>query len=77
MAEKVTDFFGIDVFNDAVMRERLPEATYRALKKTMENGEELDPQIADAVAGAIKDWATEKGATQYTHGFQPRTGSTA
>ena len=77
MAERVTDFFGIDVFNDAVMRERLPEATYRALKKTMENGEELDPQIADVVAGAIKDWAIEKGATHYTHWFQPMTGITA
>ena len=77
MAEKVTDFFGIDVFNDAVMRERLPEATYKALKKTMENGEELDSQIADVVASAMKDWAIEKGATHYTHWFQPMTGITA
>lgn len=77
MAEKVTDFFGMYVFNDAVMRERLPEAVYKALKKTMENGEELDSQIADVVAGAIKIWAIEKGATHYTHWFQPMTGITA
>ena len=57
MAEKVTEFFGIDVFNEAVMKERLPEATFKALKKTMENGEDLDPQIADVVASAMKEWA--------------------
>ncbi len=77
MAERVTDFFGIDVFNDAEMRERLPETTYKALKKTMENGEDLDSQIADVVAGAMKEWALEKGATHYTHWFQPMTGITA
>ena len=77
MAEKVTDFFGIDVFNESVMKERLPEATFLALKKTMENGEELDSHIADVVAGAMKEWALEKGATHYTHWFQPMTGITA
>ena len=77
MTERITDFFGIDVFNESVMKERLPEATFAALKKTMENKEELDPQIADVVAGAMKEWAIEKGATHYTHWFQPMTGITA
>lgn len=77
MAEIITDFFGIDVFNESVMKERLPKETFDALKKTMENKEELDPQIADVVAGAMKDWAIEKGATHYTHWFQPMTGITA
>ena len=77
MSEKVTDFFGIDVFNDTVMAERLPEETYAALKKTIENGEELDAQVAEVVANAMKEWAIEKGATHYSHWFQPMTGSTA
>ncbi len=77
MAEKVTDIFGVDVFNEAVMKERLPKVTFRAWKKTMENGEDLDPQIADVVASVMKDWAVEKGATHYTHWFQPMTGITA
>ena len=77
MSEKVTDFFGIDVFNDTVMAERLPEDTYAALKKTIENGEELDAQVAEVVASAMKDWAIEKGATHYSHWFQPMTGITA
>lgn len=77
MAEKLTDIFGIDVFNESVMAERLPKKTFAALKKTIENGEELDPQIAEVVANAMKDWAIEKGATHYTHWFQPMTGITA
>lgn len=77
MSEKVTDFFGIDVFNDTVMAERLPKKTYAALKKTIENGEELDAQVAEVVANAMKDWAIEKGATHYSHWFQPMTGITA
>ncbi|MBQ8548949.1 MAG: glutamine synthetase III, partial [Lachnospiraceae bacterium] len=77
MSEKVTDFFGIDVFNDTVMAERLPEETYAALKKTIENGEELDAQVAEVVANAMKEWAIEKGATHYSHWFQPMTGITA
>ncbi len=77
MAERITEFFGIDVFNESIMRERLPKATFKALKKTMENKEELDPQIADVVASVMKDWAIEKGATHYTHWFQPMTGITA
>lgn len=69
--------FGSNVFNDAVMRERLPKATYKALKKTIDQGLELDPNIAEIVASAMKDWALEKGATHFTHWFQPMTGLTA
>ncbi|MEG6586532.1 glutamine synthetase III family protein [Dendrosporobacter sp. 1207_IL3150] len=69
--------FGSNVFNDAVMKERLPKATYKALKKTIEEGRSLDPAVADVVATAMKDWAVEKGATHFTHWFQPMTGITA
>lgn len=71
------NIFGSNVFNDAVMKERLPKATYKALKKTIEAGLSLDPAIADVVANAMKDWAVEKGATHFTHWFQPLTGITA
>ncbi|WP_368293905.1 glutamine synthetase III [Dehalobacter sp. TBBPA1] len=71
------DIFAMNVFNDAVMRERLPKATYKALKKTIEDGKALDPDVAEVVANAMKDWAIEKGATHYTHWFQPMTGLTA
>lgn len=77
MSEKLTEVFGIDVFNDATMIERLPKKTYAALKKTIENGEDLDPNVAEVVANAMKDWAIERGATHYTHWFQPMTGITA
>lgn len=77
MAEKLTDIFGIDVFNESVMAERLPKKTFAVLKKTIENGEDLDPQVAEVVANAMKDWAIERGATHYTHWFQPLTGVTA
>lgn len=77
MSEKLTDIFGIDVFSDAVMMEKLPKKTYIALKKTIENGEELDSGVAEVVAHAMKDWAIERGATHYTHWFQPMTGITA
>lgn len=77
MSEKLTDIFGIDVFSDAVMMEKLPKKTYIALKKTIENGDELDSSVADVVAHAMKDWAIERGATHYTHWFQPMTGITA
>ena len=73
----VTDFFGINVFNDATMRERLPKGVYTAFKKTIQDGEPLDLSIADAIACAMKDWAIEKGATHYCHWFQPMTGATA
>lgn len=69
--------FAANVFNDAVMRERLPKATYKALKKTIDEGTELDPNVAEVVAGAMKAWALEKGATHFTHWFQPMTGLTA
>jgi glutamine synthetase len=69
--------FGSNVFSPAVQRHRLPKAVYRQLQSTLEHGEALDPTLADAVATAMKDWALEKGATHYTHWFQPLTGSTA
>ncbi|HHX12443.1 MAG TPA: glutamine synthetase type III, partial [Clostridiales bacterium] len=75
--EKLTDIFAIDVFNDSKMAERLPKKTYAALRKTIENGDDLDPGIAEIVANAMKDWAIERGATHYTHWFQPMTGITA
>ena len=79
MSEKVNvaEIFGSNVFNDAAMKERLPKAVYKELKKTIELGTELNPAIADTVANAMKDWAIEKGATHYTHWFQPMTGITA
>ena len=73
----VPAMFGSMVFNDKVMRERLPKATYLALKKTTENAEPLDEGIANVVAAAMKDWAVELGATHFTHWFQPMTGVTA
>ena len=76
-AEKIPELFGSMVFNDRVMRERLPKETYKALKRTMELGKHLDPDIAGVVANAMKDWAVEKGATHFTHWFQPMTGVTA
>ena len=72
-----TDVFGCNVFNDSVMRTRLPRNVYKSLKKTMEFGEKLDPSVADVVANAMKDWAIEKGATHFTHVFYPLTGLTA
>ena len=74
---KVPELFGSLVFNDALMRERLPKDTYKALRKTMQDGKSLDPTVANVVANAMKDWAIEKGATHYTHWFQPMTGITA
>jgi glutamine synthetase len=71
------NLFGANVFNDAVQRQRLPKSVYQALRRTIVAGEELDPGIADAVANAMKDWAVERGATHYTHWFQPMTGLTA
>jgi glutamine synthetase len=71
------DLYGINVFNEEVQRQRLPKPVFKALQKTIKLGAELDPSIADAVASAMKDWAVEKGATHYTHIFQPMTGITA
>ena len=73
----VPEIFGSDVFNESVMREKLPKATYKALKKTMDYGDPLAPDVANIVANAMKDWAVEKGCTHYTHWFQPMTGLTA
>ena len=73
----VPEYFGSMVFNDQKMKARLPHATYKALKKTIQNGEPLDISVATAVANAMKDWAVEMGCTHYTHWFQPMTGVTA
>lgn len=77
MKTNVPEIFGSMVFNDAVMREKLPKETYRSLHRTIETGKDLDITVANAVAIAMKDWAIEKGATHFTHWFQPMTGRTA
>ena len=74
---KVPEMFGSMVFNDKKMQERLPKSTYKALKKTIQDGEPLDISVANVVATAMKDWAIEMGCTHYTHWFQPMTGVTA
>lgn len=73
----VTEIFGSSVFNDVTMRERLPKATYKSLKKTIDLGLALDESAAEVVASVMKDWAIEKGATHFTHWFHPMTGITA
>ena len=73
----VAEIFGQDVFNDTVMMERLPKKVYKDLKKTIEEGKELDLDTADVIAHEMKEWAFEKGATHYSHWFQPLTGVTA
>ncbi len=73
----VAEIFGENVFNDTVMQERLPKKVYKDLKKTIEEGKELDLVTADVIAHEMKEWAIEKGATHYTHWFQPLTGATA
>ena len=73
----VTRIFGENVFNEHVMRERLPKKIYKELHKTIDEGKELDPMTAEVVASAMRDWAMEKGVTHYTHWFQPLTGFTA
>lgn len=73
----VVDIFGENVFNDAVMQARLPKKVYVELKRTIQEGKELEPSIADVVAHEMKEWAIEKGATHYSHWFQPLTGATA
>ena len=75
--DKVSELFGSKVFNDSVMAERLPEDTYDILKRAIKEGKGIDSSIADTVASAMKDWAIEKGATHFTHWFQPLTGITA
>ena len=76
-AINVAKIFGEDVFNDTIMQERLPKKVYKDLKKTIEEGKELDLATADVIAHEMKEWAIEKGATHYTHWFQPLTGVTA
>ena len=73
----VPRMFGEDVFNESTMRNRLPKDVFKKLKATMNSGSELDSTIAESVATAMKDWAIEKGATHFTHWFQPMTGITA
>ena len=77
MVKKVPEIFGSMVFNDDVMRERLPKEVYKSITKTIATGGMIDASVADTVANAMKDWAIEKGATHYTHWFQPLTGVTA
>ena len=75
--DRVTELFGSMVFNDTVMREKLPKETYKALQQTIKDGQPLEKNVANIVANAMKDWAIEKGATHFTHWFQPMTGITA
>ena len=75
--DKLGEIYGSNVFNDKIMRERLPKATYKALKNTINERTPLDSAVANVVANAMKDWAIEKGATHFTHWFQPLTGITA
>ena len=75
--DEVTSIFGENVFNETVMKARLPKETYKQLMKTIEGGEKLDSSVATVVANAMKDWAIQKGATHYPHWFQPLTGVTA
>ena len=74
---ELTEVFGSNVFNDKVMKERLPKHIYKAIKETIDKDAPLKSDVADVVANAMKDWAIEKGATHYTHWFQPLTGITA
>ena len=73
----ITDYFGCDVFSEKVMKERLPEEAFKELERTLETGHRLNIDVANIIANAMKDWAIEKGATHYTHWFQPLTGITA
>ena len=73
----VTEIFGSMVFNNAIMRDRLPKEIYKQVKRTKEEGVTLTKEVADVVANAMKDWAIEKGVTHFTHWFQPMTGITA
>ena len=79
MAEKtsVPEMYGSLVFNDKVMKDRLPKDIYRAVHKTIQNGTHLELDVANTVAAAMKEWAVEQGATHFTHWFQPMTGLTA
>lgn len=76
-AMNIPDMFGSMVFNDAAMKSKLPKDVYMKLKETIDSGVALDPTVADVVANAMMDWAMEKGATHFSHWFQPMTGITA
>src|SRR5262245_17819897 len=71
------DLYGSNVFNDSVMKARLPKEVYKAMQRTITNGDKLDGSVANVVASAMRDWAIEKGATHYAHVFYPLTGITA
>ena len=73
----IEEIFGSMVFNESVQRQRLPENIFAQLQSAMNEGKRLTPEAADVIAGAMKDWAIEKGATHFTHWFQPMTGITA
>src|SRR5688572_12900742 len=73
----VKDLFGVNVFNQEVQQQSLPKPVFKALQRTIRHGASLDPNTADIIANAMKDWAIERGATHYTHMFQPMTGLTA
>ena len=75
--KNIPALFGTSVFNDDVMQERLPKDVYKSLRKTIDEGKDLDLGVANAVASAMKDWAVEQGATHFTHWFQPLNGITA
>ena len=75
--QSIRQLFGSNVFSDEVMKARLPENVYKALRNTVKKGAPLDPSIADIVAATMREWAMEHGATHYTHWFQPMTGLTA
>ena len=77
MTQNIPEIYGSLVFNDRIMRSKLPKDMYKALKKTIENGTHLELDVANSVAVAMKEWAIENGATHYTHWFQPMTNVTA
>ena len=77
MMSSVPELFGSLVFNDDVMRDKLPKDVYKSLRQTIDRGTDIDINVANVVANAMKDWAVEHGATHYTHWFQPLTGITA
>lgn len=77
MTKCIPELFGSLVFNNKVMKERLPKDTYKKLRKAIDAGDTLTLEVANVVANAMKDWAIEKGATHFTHWFQPMTGITA
>ena len=77
MADNPSEYFGCKVFSQKIMQEKLPKVTYKALMRTLQQGEPLDIEVANVVAHAMKEWAIEQGATHYTHWFQPLTGITS